>query len=73
MIQAQRQNLIHITITGREDGTIDENLAIELRMMAFRDVLMAKRKRIRAEDQKIRQEATEALYEADLEYNNQKQ
>lgn len=66
MIQSQRQNLIHITITGRGDGTIDENLAIELRMMAFRDVLMAKRKRIRVEDQKRRQEATEALYEADI-------
>ena len=66
MTQSQRQNLIHITITGRGDGTIDENFAIELRMMAFKSILMAKQKKRRAEEQRLQELSGEDLYEADI-------
>ena len=66
MTQEQRQQLINIVITGRGDGTLDQKMALNVRFMAFRDILEAKRKKERAEAQRRREEATEGLYEADI-------
>jgi len=66
MTQSQRMTLINMTITSRGDGTIDQNMAKELRMMAFKSHLREKRDKLMAEEQRRREESTEALYEVDI-------
>lgn len=66
MTPEQRMTLIHQTITNRGDGRIDQNMAKELRMMAFKSHLREKRNKLRAEEQRRQEVATEALYEADI-------
>ena len=67
MTPEQRMTLIHQTITNRGDGRIDQNMAKELRMMAFKSHLREKRDKLRAEEQRRAELSREALYEADIE------
>ena len=66
MNQADRIKMSHVIITGRGDGSLKESMAMRMRFGVFRDTLRAKQAKRREEDQRAREEAAEALYEADI-------
>lgn len=66
MNQETRQDLIHMIITGRGNGTMKDSVALRFKKMIFAEPLRDFHKKRRAEAQAEAERAAEALYEADI-------